>query len=87
MASPVAGYLLKCYLQSPKVQNIKGVLDKYNIYLSISNSIEDLKLDQFQTFQLILSMRFHFMRYLNSILFRVSHKLLYYVFIEVDFEK
>ena len=33
-------------------------------------------------------MRFHFMRYfVNSIIFRVSHRLLYCVFIEVDFEK
>ena len=35
-------------------------------------------------------MRFHFMRYsVNSIISRVSHRLLYmyYVFIEVDFEK
>ena len=33
-------------------------------------------------------MRFHFTRYfVNSIIFRVSHRLLYCVFIEVDFEK
>ena len=33
-------------------------------------------------------MCFHFMRYfVNSIIFRVSHRLLYCVFIKVDFEK
>ena len=63
-------------------------LDKYNIYLFITNSIEDFKLNQYRNFQLILPMRFHFMRYfVNSIIFRVSHRLLYCVFIEVDFEK
>ena len=67
---------------------IKGALDKYNIYLFISNSIEDFKLNQYRNFQLILSMRFHFTRYfVNSIISRVSHRLLYCVFIEVDFEK
>ena len=68
--------------------NFKGALDKYDIYLFISNSIEDFKLNQYQKFQLILSMRFHFMRYfVNSIISRVSHRLLHCVFIEVDFEK
>ena len=53
---------------------IKGALDKYNIYLFKSNSIEDFKLNQYQNFQLILPMRFHFMMYfVNSIIFRVSH--------------
>ena len=67
---------------------IKGTLDKYNIYLLILNSIEDYKLNQYQNFQLFLPMRFHFMRYfVNCIIFRVSHRLLYCVFIEVDFEK
>ena len=70
------------------VTTIKGALDKYNIYLFTSNSIEDLKSNQYRKFQLILSMGFHFMRYfVNSIIFRVSHRLLYCVFIEVDFEK
>ena len=33
-------------------------------------------------------MRFHFMRYfVNSIIFRMPHRLLYCAFIEVDFEK
>ena len=65
---------------------IKGALDKYNIYLFKSNSIEDFKLNQYRNFQLILPMRFHFMMYfVNSIIFRVSHRLLYCVFIEVDF--
>ena len=67
---------------------VKGALDKYNIYLFISNSIEDFKLNQFRNFQLILQIHFHFMRYfVNSIIFRVSHRLLYCKFIEVDFEK
>ena len=67
---------------------LKGALDKYNIYLFISSSIEGLKLNQYRKFQLILPMRFHFMRYfVNSIILRVPHRLLYCVFIEVDFEK
>ena len=66
----------------------KGALDKYNIYLLISYSIEHLKLNQYWNFQLILRIHFHFMRYfVNSIISRVSYRLLYYVFIEVDFEK
>ena len=67
---------------------IKGVLCKYNIYLFISNSLGDFKLNQYRNFQLNLPMRFHFMRnFVNSIIFKVSHRLLYCVFIEVDFEK
>ena len=68
---------------------VKGVLDKYNINLFISNSIEDIKVNQYRNFQLIPPMRFHFMGYfVNNITFRVSHRLLYNcVFIEVDFEK
>ena len=67
----------------------KGALDKYNIYLFVFFTKEDFKLNQYRNFQLIiLLMRFHFMRYfVNSIIFRVSHRLLYHVFIEVDFEK
>ena len=69
-------------------QSLKGALDKYNIYLFISNSKEDFELNQYRNFQLILPMRFHFMRYfVNSIISWVSHRLLYCVFIEVDFEK
>ena len=69
-------------------QNLKGALDKYNIYLFISSSIEDFELNQYRNCHLILPMRFHFMRYfVNSIIFRVSHRLLYCIFIEVDFEK
>ena len=50
--------------------------------------LEDYKLDLYWNFQLILPMRFHFMRYfVNSIIFRVSPRLQYCVFIEVDFEK
>ena len=67
---------------------LKGALDKYNMCLFISSSIEDLKPNQYRKFQLILPMPFHFMRYfVNSIIFRVPHRLLYCVFIEVDFEK
>ena len=67
---------------------IRGALDKYNIHLFISYSIEDFKLKQYWNFQLILPLRFHLMRYfVNSIIFKVSHRLLYCVFIEVDFEK
>ena len=55
---------------------IKGALDKYDIYLFISNSVEDFELNQYQNFQLILPMRFHFMMYfVNSIIPRVSHRL------------
>ena len=69
---------------------IKGALDKYSIVYFISNSIADFKvgLNQHRNFQLILPMHFHFTRYfVNSILSGVSHRLLYCVFIEVDFEK
>ena len=66
----------------------KGALDKSNTYLFISSSIKDCKSNWYRKFQLILPMRFHFMRYfVNSIISRVSHRLLYCVFIEVDFEK
>ena len=73
-----------CHISQAFVQ---GALDKYNVYLFISNSI-DFKSNQYRNFQLILPMRFHFMVYfVNSIIYRVSHRLLYCVFIEVDFEK
>ena len=69
----------------PDRRNAKMV---YNIYLFMSYSMEDFKCKQYWKFPLILPMRFHFMQYLvNSIIFRVSHRLLYYVFIEADFEK
>ena len=64
------------------------IITKYNNYHFISSSIEDLKSNQYRKFQLIPPMRFHFMRYfVNNIIFRVPHRLLYCVFIEVDFEK
>ena len=67
---------------------LKGALDKSNIYLFISNSKEDIKSTQYRIFQLILPMRLHFMRdFVISVIFRVSHRLLYCVFIEVDFER
>ena len=37
---------------------VKGALDKYDIYLFISNSVEDFKLDLYWNFQLILPMYF-----------------------------
>ena len=68
--------------------SLKGALDKYNSYLFISNSTEYFKLNHHRKFQLILPMRFHFMRYfVNSIISRVSHGPLYCLFTEVDFEK
>ena len=77
--------VLKCQYLKPY---FKGALDKYNIYLFIPNSIKDFKLNQYRNLQLILPIRFHFMRYfVISIIFRVSHRPLYCVFIEVDFEK
>ena len=79
---------VQIFMTIPLLFRFKGALDKYNIYLFISSSIEDLKSNQYQKFQLFLPMRFHFMRYfVNSIIFRVPHRLLYCVFIEVDFEK
>ena len=62
---------------------------KYNIDLFISYFIEYFKFNQYPNFQLILPMCFHFMRYfVNSIIFSVSHTLLYYcvLYTEVDFE-
>ena len=63
------------------VSNFKGALNKYdNTYLFISNSAENFKLNQYQNFQLILQMRFHFMRYfMNRSILRVSQRLLYCV--------
>ena len=58
-----------------KMTKFKGALGKNSTYLFMSNSIDDKKLNQYRNFQLILSMCFHFMRY--SIIFRVSHRLLY----------
>ena len=73
---------------APLMAELKGRWTSITSYLFISNSKEDFKLNQYQNFQLILPMCFHFMRYfVNSIIFRVSHRLLYCVFIEVDFEK
>ena len=39
---------------------VKGPLDKYNIYLFISNSMEDFKLNQYRKFQLIFANAFSF---------------------------
>ena len=76
------------YREEQILPPFKGALDKCNIYLFMYSSIEDLKLHQYQNFQLILPLRFHFMRYfVNSIIFKGSHRLLYCVFIEFDFEK
>ena len=84
----VAYKLAICNQEGKFICQIKRALDKYNINRFISNSTEELKLNQYWKFQMIPPMCFHFMRYsMNSIIFRVSHRLLYCVFIEVDFEK
>ena len=65
---------------------LKGALDKYSIFLFVHTSVEDHEINQYRNFQLILPMRFHFMRsFVNSIISRVSHRPLCCVFIEVDF--
>ena len=49
-------YLYSAYVISSFIKvllTIKGALDKYNMYLFISNSVEDVKLNQYQNFQLI----------------------------------
>ena len=75
-------------LTGESVTHLKVALDKYSIYLFVSHSIEDFKLSQYRNFRLILPMHFNFMRYfVNSIIFRVSHRLLYCVFIEANFDK
>ena len=73
---------------------IKGVLDtlyKINLFISSStkSSIEDFKWNQLPKFAADSEKRFALCsrHFLNSIIFRVSHRLLYCVFIEVDFEK
>ena len=69
-----------------KKKKHQKTLDKYSIYLFVPNSIENYEINQYQTFQLILPMRFHLMRsFVNSIIPRVSHRPLCCVFIEVDF--
>ena len=65
---------------------LKLALDKYNTYLFISNSVEDFKLNQYRNFQLILPMNFQFISYFVHIIFSVSHRLLYCLFVKVDFE-
>ena len=82
---PVILFLLHTYDSHVYV---KGALDEYNIYLFMSNSTEDFKLNRYRNFQLILPMHFHFMmNFVNSVIYRVSHRLLYYAFIEVNFGK
>ena len=77
--------VLFLFLTSSRI-SIKGTLDKYSILLFGSNSIENFKISQYQTFQQILPMHFHFMwSFVKSIIPRVSHRPLYCVFI--DFEK
>ena len=69
-----------------KITGYDYLLDKYGIYLFTFNSIENYRINLYQTFQLVLPMGFHFMKsFVNSI--RVSHRPLCCVFIEVDFEK
>ena len=52
-------------------------IDKKNIYILIPKSIEDIKLNSTEFFELIPQMRFHVMKK-NSIIPSVSHRLLYY---------
>ena len=69
---------------------IRAVADENSsvfTYIFIFNSIEEFKLNQYRNFQLILPICFHLRYFMNSIIFRVSHWLLYCIFIEVDFEK
>ena len=62
---------------------IKGTIEKYTSTFFITCSQEDSKLNQYRHFQLSLPMHFQFMRYfVNRIIFRVSHRLLYFVFIK-----
>ena len=50
----------------------------YNIYILAPSSIENFKINQYRNFQLIWSMRFHFMRFfVINIIPRVSHRPLY----------
>ena len=68
-------------LESDDRCNVKEALDKYNVHLLVSYSVEDFKLSQYWPFQLIMTMRYHFIRYfVNSIIFRVSHRLLLYIY-------
>ena len=70
------------------ITKLKGHWTNITSIFFISSSKEDLKSNQYRKFQLILPMRFHFMRYfVNNIIFRVPHRQLFCVFIEVDFEK
>ena len=67
---------------------VKGALDKYNIYLFVSCSKENFITNQYQKFQPILPMRFHFIQsFAINIIPRVPHRPLYCVFFEVDFKK
>ena len=71
----------KCRL---RFSQLKWALDKTNIHTSlyISNSLEDLNLNQHQTFELILQVCFYYVRYsVKNIFFRVTHRRLYCVFI------
>ena len=68
-------------LFSPSINNyLQGHFTSIKSIFFKSNSIEDFELNQYRDFQLILPMRFYLMRYfVNSIMFRVSHRLLYCV--------
>ena len=74
-------------IDDKKVKCLKGHWTSLTS-IFLYNSKEDIKSTQYQIFKLILPMRLHFMRdFVISIIFRLSHRLLYCVFIEVDFEK
>ena len=86
---PVCVFLFKqvCYVMfwylngSPDWQKLKGHSTSITSFLHISNSIQEFKLNSYRNFQLILPIRFHCMWYfVNSVIFRVSQKLLYCAF-------
>ena len=57
-------YLILCKL--------KGALDKYDIYIFISTSIESFEQNRYWNLQLLLPKRFHFIKYfVNIIILRV----------------
>ena len=80
--------MLLCLKLSYEWNVIKGALDKYDIYSFISYFIEDLKIKPLPKFLADSVNAFSFYEvFCDSIIFRVSHRLLYNVYIEVDFEK
>ena len=67
---------------------LKGALDKYNIYFFKANSVENFEFKPVPKFSADSANAFSFYEYfVNSTVSRVSHRLLYCVFVEDDFEK